>query len=252
MGFSLFRIPRTHVVFLLVVLSTNVANCCATCRQGENAFLLREEAMVDDTRIALQSYSAALRQNGTSGEMGSLPQSQATGDEAVSTAAEQASDLQVSPTHEEFESKTETPSEPAMPAQTPPPPPDVKMLEPHAADDPFAEVLGKEDCEDGGLPSPTQPGVESPKFVMQQPSNEEKAQQRGFDAFPPLADAFDSDPFAMSGFSGNGSGEVTVDDPFSATDVVFSNATAAASDGFDAFPSSTDAQFDAFGQNSVL
>ena len=153
-----------------------------------------------------------------------------------------------------------------MPAETPPLPPQAMVAQPHDVVDPFAEVPneavsskaeapneteapneeGSE--ESNGASSSTQAGVEPAEKSMLQSNNEEKLQD-GFDAFPPV-DGFDnsSDPFAVNAFGGNELGEAAVDDPFSASDAVFTNATAATGDGFDAFPPSIGAHSDAFGQ----
>lgn len=151
-----------------------------------------------------------------------------------------------------------------MPAETPPLPPHAMVAQPHDMEDPFAEVPNEaaahreaqvpneQSSEEGSgasaSSSSAETEVEPAENSMLQPNNEEELQD-GFDAFPPV-DGFEngSDPFAVTDFGGNGLGEVAVDDPFSASDAVFTNATAATSDGFDAFPPSTGAQFDAFGQ----
>lgn len=183
-------------------------------RQEENAFLSR----------------AVLGDATTSEENPSSSQSPTADDEEVSPPVELAERLQNSPAP-----KVDGPTEPAMPAKTPPPLPQTGMVSPPVVEDPFAAVIsgGSESAE---ISSPAAPGVGSPKLV-----NEEK-EQDGFDAFP--ANGFESgtDPFAINGVDEASS------DPFSTTDAVFTNATAAA-DGFDAFPSVTaEQQFDAFGQ----
>lgn len=229
------------------------ANC-----QGEVAVLRQEEVLIDDTRAALQSYSAALRDKGDS--RGSSYPSQHPD---VSPSSEQPTvSLPVPPATEELKAKTETPPEPAMPAETPPLPPHAMVAQPHDMEDPFAEVpnetpatreaevpIEQSSDESGGASSSSaHTEAEPAEKTMPQPDNEDKLQD-GFDAFPPV-DGFDngSDPFAVTDFGGNGLGDVAVDDPFSASDAVFTNATAATSDGFDAFPPSTGAHFDAFGQ----
>lgn len=181
--------------------------------QEENAFLRR----------------AVLGENGTSKESSSALQPLAADGEAESPAlAEQVAErLHVSP-----EPKVDTPIEPIMPAKTPPPPPPQSGMVPKSTvEDPFAEVVGE--------------GSDVPTVESQDINNDEK-EQSGFDAFS--GDGFENgtDPFAINGFSENGLGEVA-SDPFTTTDAVFTNATAAA-DGFDAFPSSGAQQFDAFGQ----
>lgn len=222
-------------------------NVSALC-QGENAFLLREEAMIDGTRSALQSYNAVLHQNGMPGESRSSQLPSATVDERASSPAEDVAEhLQISPEPLDLESKTDTPPEPEMPAKIPPPPPDIKTAAARVVEDPFADMVSKAGSGDEGFAPSAQPEVGSPKRPMQQSGKEEKAQD-GFDAFPPVSDAFESDPFAINGFGGNGLDEADVDDPFAATDVAFSSVAVPASDGFDAFPPTTDAQFDAFGQ----
>lgn len=148
--------------------------------------------------------------------------------------------VQTSPEPNEVEAKIDAPAEPVMPVKTPPPPPNG-MVPKSAVEDPFAEVVGEEGSSTS-ISSPHGPGAESQGF------NNEEREQGGFDAFPAAGFENGADPFAVNGFSGNAVGEA-VDDPFKATDAVFTNATAAADDGFDAFPSSAGAQqFDAFGQ----
>eukprot|EP00752_Nemacystus_decipiens_P003346 g3095.t1 len=179
----------------------------------ENAFLRR----------------AVLGENGTSKETSSSPQPLGAGSEEESPAlAEQVKEpLQVS-----SEPKVDTPAEPVMPAKTPPPPPPQPgmVAQSTGIEDPFAEVVG----EDSDAPA-----------VESQVNNYEK-EEGGFDAFSGNGFENGTDPFAIDGFSENGLGEVA-SDPFTTTDAVFTNATAAA-DGFDAFPSSAAQQFDAFGQ----
>lgn len=226
----------------------------------------QEEALIDDTRAALQSYSAAIHEKGAS--HGTSSPRQATAVSPSSLLAERAEHLlHSSPVTEEIKAKTEAPPEPAMPAETPPLPPHAMVAQPHDVEDPFAEVPNKaaspresaspkeaeapneEGSEDrSAASSSAQAETEPAEKGMLQSNNEENLQD-GFDAFPPV-DGFDngSDPFAANDFGGNGLGEVTVDDPFSASDAVFTHATAATSDGFDAFPPSTGAHFDAFGQ----
>lgn len=229
--------------------------------QGENAFLLREEAMIDGTRDALKNYSSSMQRGEKSAAGPDLSSHHSTADENVSSTADQAADHQrISESPQDDESKVETYPEPAMPARTPPPPPpssskeSMSMSMPisksvsNPVDDPFAEVVGKEDSDSVHIDPSAQAGGPPPKNSTQAQKNEEK-DQSGFDAFPPVADAFDSDPFAMNGFGENSTGDVVAEDPFSATDADFTNATVAAGDGFDAFPPSTGAQFDAFGQS---
>lgn len=215
--------------------------------QGETAFLLREEAMIDGTRDALQSFRTALQKRDSASQLPS-PQLSTSGHNDVPPPTTNAAvSLGEPPAVEESEPKVEGQAEPAMPGEVPPPPPGNNVLLPKEVQDPFAKVDGEEDVERGaGGVFPTgPPRPESPKLMMQQPS-EEKA--NAFDAFPPVADAFASDPFAVNGFDETQLAEVAIEDPFSATDAVFTNATTAASDGFDAFPSSSGASFDAFGQ----
>lgn len=232
--------------------------------QGENAFLLREEAMIDGTRDTLKEYSSSM-QRGERSAGPDLSSHQSTADENVSSTADQGSDHQhqhipepMMPPQDDGP-KVETSPEPVMPARTPPPPPPKSSKEPmmvsmtvsNPVEDPFAEVVGKEDSDSMHIDPSAQAGGHplnnDPNSTQEQDTNEKD--QIGFDAFPPVADGFDSDPFAMNGFGGNSTGEVVAEDPFSATDADFTNATAAAGDGFDAFPPSTGAQFDAFGQN---
>lgn len=185
------------------------------------------------TQNALESYKESLGQ-GKAPHEPERPQHAVAIHEASSPSVERAP---LPPPPEEFEAKSEAPPEPAMPAQTPPPPPE-SMTSPRVVEDPFAGMMGKEDAESHALAAPEAPIVST--SITRQSSDEEK---NGFDAFPPVGEAFESDPFAVNGFNGDG----PADDPFTATDAVFSNATAAA-DGFDAFPASSEAQFDAFGQ----
>lgn len=201
--------------------------------------------MINGTRTSLEGYSTALLWKGASGHTtGASSPPLATDNELTSIEEQIADHHRVSPAPESSESKAETPPEPAMPAKTPPPLPHAKMPCQDVIEDPFAEVNGKEDSDPGGVSSPVESqGQLQQKFL----SNETKA-QGGFDAFSPGADAFESDPFAINAFNGNGVGDAAIDDPFSAADAVFTNATAVASDGFDAFPSSPGALFDAFGQ----
>lgn len=122
-----------------------------------------------------------------------------------------------------------------MPAKMPPPLPQPGMVSQPAAEDPFAAVVDG-GSESAGIPSPNGPGVGSQKLT-----NEEK-EQDGFDAFPSNGFESGTDPFAINGL------DEAAADPFTATDAVFTNATAAA-DGFDAFPSvNAQPQFEAFGQ----
>lgn len=206
--------------------------------------------MIDGTRNALESYSATLRDKGASRKTDSPPP-RPTGDELVLSSAQQVAErLYISPAPREVEAKSDTRPEPVMPAQTPPPPPAAKVPQPQDLENPVAGV-STEDSENIGGASSAQVGVQSPTKAMPLSSTEEK-DHSGFDAFPTVADAFETE-FAMNGFGRNGAGEVALDDPFvndpfSATDAVFTNATAAASDGFDAFPSSTGMHFDPFGQ----
>lgn len=231
--------------------------------QGELAVLRQEEALIDGTRTALQGYSAAVREKGA--PPGTSYPRQST---AVSSSSQKLAERPpISLVTEEIKAKTEAPLEPAMPAETPPLPPHAMVAQPHDVEDPFAEVPNEAASpketdapekaeapheegseESSGASSSTQAEIEPAEKSMLQSNNEEKLQD-GFDAFPPV-DGFDngSDPFAVTDFGGNGLGETAVDDPFSASDAVFTNATAATSDGFDAFPPSTGAHFDAFGQ----
>lgn len=224
--------------------------------QGENAFLLREEAMIDGTRDALKDYRSSMQRGERSAGPG-LSSHHSTADENVSSTADQGSDCRHIPElPQDDESKVETSPDPVMPARTPPPPPPppqsskepTTMSVSNPVEDPFAEVVGKEDSDSVHIDPSAQAGGQSLRNSTQAKKAEEK-DQIGFDAFPPVADGFDSDPFAMNGFGGNSTGEVVADDPFSASDADFTNATVAAGDGFDAFPPSTGAQFDAFGQN---
>ena len=217
--------------------------------------------MIDGTRDALKNYRVSIQKAKTSSEAD--PPNRRPTDEVSSSADQFAEQLRVSPLPinsgvHDVESKVEKEIalEPVMPSQTPPPPPSSKdpmpQPMPQHIEDPFAEMVGKQDSDNADSNSSAQSG-------MQQ--NEEKSQS-GFDAFPPVGDGFESDPFAMNGFgdgfsAGNaagGAGVPVVDDPFSATDDVFTNATAAAGDGFDAFPPSATSHFpismDAFGQNT--
>lgn len=208
--------------------------------------------MIDGTRSALQSYSAILRRSGIPGESCSSQQPPAIGEEQASSPAEDVAEYvaerpQISPEPRGFESKTDTPPEPKMPAEIPPPPPNINMSEKRVVEDPFADMVSKKRPGDEDFAPSVRPEAGSPKHPMQS-ENEEKAQD-GFDAFPPVSNAFESDPFAISGFSGNGLEDVDADDPFAVPDVAFSSVAAASSDGFDAFPPTTGAQFDAFGQN---
>lgn len=171
--------------------------------------------------------------------MRSTPQPPPTeGEEgSPSQAAER---VQASSEPREVEANIDAPAEPVMPVKTPPPPPNGMVPMP-AVDDPFAEVVGEKGAESTDISSRNGAGAESPGF------NNER-EQGGFDAFPAVGFENGTDPFAINGFSGNAAGEA-VDDPFKAADAVFTNATATADDGFDAFPSSAGAQqFDAFGQ----
>lgn len=218
--------------------------------------------MIDDTRTALQDYSAAVREKG--GSHGTSSPRQPT---AVSPSSQQLAERPPLSPVTEIKAKTEAPLEPAMPAVTPPLPPHAMVAQPHDVEDPFAEVPNEAASpKEADAPEPAeasneegskesspasssnQAEVEPAEKSMLQSNNEEKLQD-GFDAFPPV-DGFDngSDPFAVNDFGGNDLGEAAVDDPFSASDAVFTNATAATSDGFDAFPPSTGAHFDAFGQ----
>lgn len=218
--------------------------------------------MIDDTRTALQGYIAAVGEKGAS--HGTSSPRQPT---AVSPSSQQLAERPPPSSVPEIKAKTEAPLEPAMPAVTPPLPPHGMVAQPHDVEDPFAEVPNEAASpkeadapeqaeapneegseESSGASSSNQAEVEPAEKSMLQSNNEEKLQD-GFDAFPPV-DGFDngSDPFAVNDFGGNALGEAGVDDPFSASDAVFTNATAATSDGFDAFPPSTGAHFDAFGQ----
>lgn len=203
--------------------------------------------MVDETRSALQSHCAALRESGASRETSSLSQPIADA-EAASSGEHVAERLEVPPVSEEFETKTEALPEPAMPAATPPPPPSVMVPPPNIVEDPFADVSGTAVSASGDAYSHAQPGVESPAGSVPETDKEEKVQS-GFDAFPPV-DVYENgaDPFAINGFGDDALGEVSGDDPFFAADAVFTNATAPPGDGFDAFAPSTGAHFDAFGQ----
>lgn len=195
---------QTHHTLLAII---------ANIFQEENIFLRR----------------AVLGENGVSRESSSTPQRPAADSgEGSSALGEQVAErLQVSP-----EPRVDTPTEPDMPAKTPPlPPPQPSMVPPSIIEDPFAEVVGE--------------GSDVPAVEPQDINNDER-EQSGFDAFPGNGFENGTDPFAINGFSENGVGEVS-SDPFTATDAVFTNATAAA-DGFDAFPSSAAQQFDAFGQ----
>lgn len=148
-------------------------------------------------------------------------------DDSPASPEQVAERLQVSP-----EPSVDTPTEPVMPAKTPPPPPPQPGMVPQSAtvEDPFAEVVGE---------------GSNATAVGSHINNDEK-EQSGFDAFPGNGFENGTDPFAVNGFGENGLGEVA-SDPFTTTDAVFTTATAAA-DGFDAFPSAAAQQFDAFGQ----
>lgn len=206
------------------VTDLNVALLPPLAHQDENAFLrgtvLGEDDYSEDTRPSAQSTATNKEEESPS---------QAA--ERVRTCSESS----------EVEAKIDAPAEPVMPVETPPPPPNGMVPKP-AVEDPFAEVVGEKSSESAGILSTHGPVAESQGF------NDEERQQGGFDAFPAVGFENGMDPFATNGFSENAVGEA-VDDPFKATDAVFTNATAAADDGFDAFPSSADAQqFDAFGQ----
>lgn len=211
--------PTRKQTFLTAVKYSQNRHCCLlpwkmNVLQEQNAFLRR----------------AVLGENGTSKESSSTtPPLAADGDEESPVLAEQVAErLQVSP-----EPKADTPAEPAMPAKTPPPPPPQPSMVPQstAVEDPFADVVDE--------------GSDAPAVESQVINNDEK-EESGFDAFSGNGFENGTDPFAINGFSENGLGEVA-SDPFTTTDAVFTNATAAA-DGFDAFPSSAAQQFDAFGQ----
>ncbi|CAM9339025.1 unnamed protein product, partial [Laminaria digitata] len=200
-------------------------------------------------RSAYASFAAIHEKDASHGT--SSPR-RATAVSPSSLLAERAEHLHSSPVTEEIKAKTEAPPEPAMPAETPPLPPHAMVAQPHDVEDPFAEEAeapNEEGSEDSSAASSSAQAETEPAEKGMLQSNNEENLQDGFDAFPPV-DGFDngSDPFAANDFGGNGSGEVTVDDPFSASDAVFTNATAATSDGFDAFTPSTGAHFDAFGQ----
>ena len=184
---------------------------------------------------ALQEENAFLRrtvlgENGTPKDSTSTsPPLAADGEEESPVLAEQMAERpKASP-----EPKVDTPAEPVMPAKTPPPPPPESgmVTQSTAVEDPFAEVIGE--------------GSDAPAVESKVINNDER-EESGFDAFPGNGFENGTDPFAINGFSENGLGEVA-SDPFTTTDAVFTNATAAA-DGFDAFPSSAAQQFDAFGQ----
>lgn len=176
-------------------------------------------------------------------EKGSEPTTADGEDEGSSLAGKMAEQLEVSPAPEEATPTTDAPPEPMMPAKTPPPPPHGMVPQPTAVEDPFAEVVGEQGSRSAGPSSPNPLGDEPPEL-----NTAVEREQSGFDAFPAVDYAFENgtDPFAVDGLSANGSGEA-VADPFTATDAVFTNATAAA-DGFDAFPADDAQQFDAFGQ----
>lgn len=131
---------------------------------------------------------------------------------------ELAERLQISP-----EPKIGGPTEPGMPTKSPPPLPQPGMASQLAVEDPFAAVVDG-GSERAGISSSDGPGVGSQKLT-----NEEK-EQDGFDAFPSNGFESGTDPFAINGV------DEAASDPFTTTDAVFTNATAAA-DGFDAFPS---------------
>eukprot|EP00903_Cladosiphon_okamuranus_P012756 g11924.t1 len=190
----------------------------------ERGTLVAEVKACDSSLNAQTEENAFLRQT-VLGEDGTSKESSSAVQPLASTE-QVAERLQVSP-----EPMVDTPTEPVMPAKTPPPPPPQPGMVPQSTvEDPFAEVVGE--------------GSDVPAVESQNMNNNER--ENGFDAFS--GDGFENgtDPFATNGFSENGAGEVT-SDPFTATDAVFTNATAAA-DGFDAFPASAAQQFDAFGQ----
>lgn len=199
-------------------------------RQAEIKQLHQEEGLVDDTRNALQSYKASIGQTKATQKTEASQQPVIT--EETSTPSAEGVSSPTPPPPSNFEAKSEAPPEPVMPARTPPPPPE-SMTSPRVLEDPFADMMRKEDVEIQ-LPARTEAPV-VPGSVKLQSSDEEK--NDGFDAFPPVGEAFESDPFAVNGFNGDG----PADDPFAATDAAFT-------DGFDAFPAPSEAQFDAFGQ----
>lgn len=199
--------------------------------------------MSDATLTTLQSYMSALGHGEAKKVMSSSPQQAST----TSDVGFPAEHLLSPPLPQEVEEKSETRSEPTMPAQKLPRPPDA-MGSPRVVEDPFAEMLSNEgDQTDVVLPTAEEQADSSPSTMCQSSIIHEDKTQDGFDAFPPVGEPFESDPFSVNGFGGTRLDEGAVDDPFTATDAVFAGATAAASDGFDAFPSS-EAHYDAFGQ----
>ncbi|CAM9626673.1 unnamed protein product [Ectocarpus sp. 12 AP-2014] len=214
----------------------------------DRATLLAEIKACDSSIRTQKAENAFLRQhvlgeNGTLEEKGSEPTTTDGEDKGSSLAGKMAEQLEVSPAPEEAKPTTGAPPEPMTPAKTPPPPPHGMVPQPTAVEDPFAEVVGEHGSRSAGPSSPNPLGDDPPEL-----NTAVEREQGGFDAFPPVDDAFENgtDPFAVDGLSANGSGEA-VADPFTATDAVFTNATAAA-DGFDAFPAADAQQFDAFGQ----
>lgn len=149
-------------------------------------------------------------------------------------AGQVAENLYISPAAEKVGPTSAATPEPDMPASTPPPPPPPQAMVPQpSVEDPFAEVIREKGSKATGT---TSHGSDPQEFNNQQGQAE-------FDAFPAGGDGFENgtDPFATNGLEEGAAG-----DPFTATDAVFTNATAAA-DGFDAFPADTQ-QVDAFGQ----
>ncbi|CAM9257781.1 unnamed protein product [Ectocarpus sp. 8 AP-2014] len=221
------RVARTGVDRATLLAEIKACDSSIRTQKEENAFLRQH----------------VLGENGTLEEKGSEPTTADGEDEGSSLAGKMAEQLEVSPAPEEAKPTTDAPPEPMMPPKTPPPPPHGMVPQPTTVEDPFAEVVGEQGSRSAGPSSPNPLGDEPPEL-----NTAVEREQSGFDAFPAVDYAFENgtDPFAVDGLSANGSGEA-VADPFTATDAVFTNATAAA-DGFDAFPAADAQQFDAFGQ----
>lgn len=136
--------------------------------------------------------------------------------------------------------------EPQMPAQMPPPPPPPEtMTVPQHVEDPFEGMSG-EKSSGSDTTAPLAKADMSPKPAGTR-ENDVATGAKSFDALLPAQATFDADPFASNSFPDNGANEGSKSDPFATGDDVFTNATTAASEGFDAFPSSTDTDFvDAF------
>ncbi|CAN0188360.1 unnamed protein product, partial [Scytosiphon promiscuus] len=188
-------------------------------RKEDNAFL-REDVLGEE---AIEE------------ERGASQTSAAVAESPSSLAGQIAENLHISSAAEEIGAMREGTPEPVMPTNTPPAPPQAMVPQP-SAEDPFAAVVGDKGSQTAGN---TSCGSDPQRFISLEG-------QAGFDAFPSAGgDGFENgtDPFATSGLDED---EEPEDDPFTATDAVFTNATAAA-DGFDAFPTDTQ-PFDAFVQ----